>query len=169
MPDTEKHPRRIQFRDREKEARSGIDFGRHMTAPRAPRATQLVVLLALIVVIGGYVGSRVLREAGSGATPPAAAVDRPFGPFSPSGEAVREGLVFSWGPHPVASGYELVLEDGEGRTVWAARLGRETTSLALPPDLSGTLEPGRPYLWRVTAELPDRERETSRGLAFVPR
>ena len=64
---------------------------------------------------------------------------------------------------------ELVLEDGEGRTVWAARLGRETTVLALPPDLAGTLEPGRPYLWTVTAELPEGEREASRSLAFVPR
>ena len=69
----------------------------------------------------------------------------------------------------LASGYELILEDGQGRTVWAARLGRETTVLALPPDLSATLQPGRPYLWTVTAELPEGEREVGGGLAFVPR
>lgn len=170
MPDTDKHPRHIRFRNREEESASGLDFGRHMTPTRAPRTTHLVVLLALIIVIGGYVGSRVLREAGSGGGPaPEPALDLPFGPVSPAGEAPLEDLVFLWGPHPLASGYELVLEDGEGRTVWAARLGRETTRLSLPPDLSGSLEPGRPYLWKVTAELPGGESEPSRSLAFVPR
>jgi len=172
MSQREKHRRHIHFGEREKEARPGLDFSRHTTDRPAPRTTQLVLLLALIVVIGGYVGSQVLREAGEGAAPldPAGvALGEDFGPLSPAGEAAREGIVFAWGPHPLASGYELVLEDGEGRTVWAARLGRETTRLSLPPDLTGTLLPGRPYLWRVTAELPGAEREESRSLAFVPR
>jgi hypothetical protein len=169
MSESEKHPRRIRLRNREKEAHEGLDFGHHTSVRPVTRTTQLVVLLALIVVIGGYVGSRVLREAGSEAGPSPALLEKPFGPVSPSGEASRTGLVFSWGPHPLASGYELVLEDGEGRTVWTARLGRETTVLALPPELAGTLEPGRPYLWAVTAELPGDEREASRSLAFLPR
>ena len=62
-----------------------------------------------------------------------------------------------------------ILEDGEGRTVWTARLERTTTRLALPPELAGTLEPGRPYLWRIAAELPGEERVEGGSLAFVPR
>jgi hypothetical protein len=133
------------------------------------RTLPLIVVLAIIVVIGGYIASMVLRsgEESAPAASPAAAAE--FGPLSPSGEAGRENLAFTWAPHPRAIGYELVLEEASsGRPVWMARFGR-VTSVRLAADLAAGLIPGQAYLWRVTAELPGGEGEESPALAFVVR
>jgi hypothetical protein len=170
MPDREKHPRHIRIRRQGEEdapGAEGLDFRRHTSLRPVGRSTHLLVVLALIVVVGGFIASLVLRQsepAPSLASPAAEA----FGPLLPSGEAVLQGLTFVWAPHPQAGGYELVLEDRKGRAIWTARLGPEAR-VALPPDLADTLQPGQPYVWRVTALLPGGETEEGPPLAFVVR
>jgi hypothetical protein len=173
MRERKEHPRRILIHRPEREeamAPSGIDFQRHTASRRAGRSLHILVILAVVVVLGALLASSVIRlsEPVERAAGPAAAVEGPFGPRQPAGEADPRGLVFTWSPHPAARGYELILEEAGGRVVWAVRLGPQTR-ITLPGELEASLASGRVFRWRVEAQLPDGGREVSRSLAFVAR
>ena len=173
MADPPKHPRHIRVGTDEEGRHPPLRFQDRITLPKVGRSTPTILVLAIVIVLGGLVGSTYLRRMGgvsSDAVEVAApvAAEGEFGPISPSGEADRKLVIFTWASHPRAEGYELRLEDAAGRPLWLARLG-EDTQVALPEDVSRQLVPGGAYVWRMVALFTGGRREESRSLAFVVR
>jgi hypothetical protein len=166
----ERHPRHIRIGRRDDDrTRHPLHFQDRVSLPRAGRPMPVLLVLAVLVILVGIVGSRYLRDLEREPSPPVPAPEATtFGPLAPAGEADADALVLRWSAHPRAEGYELRIDDGEGRNRWMARVGAQT-ELRLPADVAASLEAGAVYVWRVTALPADGDPEESRALAFVVR
>jgi Putative zinc-finger len=58
---------------------------------------------------------------------------------------------FSWSPHPLATGYALILFDGKMNEIWSGHTEDDATEFSLDEDARSLLAPGGKFSWQVVA------------------
>jgi hypothetical protein len=78
----------------------------------------------------------------------------------------RDECILRWAAGPPGTGYDITVTD-ENLTVLASAMGLSDAEYRVGPDALSELSPGESILWRVTARLPDGNRERSATFTSV--
>ena len=78
----------------------------------------------------------------------------------------RDECILRWAAGPLGTSYDITVTD-EDLTVLAAALRLSDAEYRVSPDALAELSPGSTILWRVTARLPDGNRERSATFTSV--